>query len=67
MGTLLERQIYSCILCDNLEVVQVLQTGKARDSKLATFVRNICLISSIFKINLAITHTYKQFSSRSVV
>ena len=47
---------YIEVFCDNLAVVQVLQTGKARDSRLATFVRNIWLITSIFNIHLAITH-----------
>ena len=47
---------YIELFCDNLAVVQVLQTGKARDSRLATFVRNIWLITSIFNIHLAITH-----------
>ena len=47
---------YIEVFCDNLAVVPVLQTGKARDSHLATFVRNIWLITSIFNINLAITH-----------
>ena len=47
---------YIEVFCDNLAVVQVLQTGKARDIQLATFVRNIWLITSIFNIHLAITH-----------
>ena len=47
---------YIELFCDNLAVVQVLQTGKARDSRLATFVRNIWLITSIFNIHLAVTH-----------
>ena len=32
---------YMEVFCDNLAVAQVLQTGKARDSRVATFVRNI--------------------------
>ena len=47
---------YIEVFCDNLAVVQVLQAGKARDSRLVTFVRNIWLITSIFNIHLAITH-----------
>ena len=47
---------YIEVFCDNLAVVQVLQTGKARDSQLATFARNIWLLTSIFNIHLAITH-----------
>ena len=47
---------YIEVFCDNLAVVQVLQTAKARDSRLATFVRNILLITSIFNMHLAVTH-----------
>ena len=47
---------YIEVFCDNLAVVQVLQTGRARDSRLATFARNIWPITSIFNIHLAITH-----------
>ena len=47
---------YIEVFCDNLAVVQFLQTGKARDSRLATFVRNIWLITYIFNIHLAVTH-----------
>ena len=51
---------YIEFFCDNLAVVQVLQTGKARDSQLATFVRNIWLLTSIFNIHLAITHNLEE-------
>ena len=47
---------YIEVFCDNLAVVQVLKTGRAKDIRLATFVRNIWLITSIFNIHLAITH-----------
>ena len=47
---------YIEVFCDNLAVVQVLQTGKAREVRLATFVRTIWLITSIFNIQLAVTY-----------
>ena len=40
-------------LCDNLSVVQVVQTGKTKDTFLAACMRNICLILAIYDIDLA--------------
>ena len=43
------------IKCDNLAVVSVLQDGKARDPLLATFARNIWLLTSIYNIQLKVS------------
>ena len=42
------------INCDNLPVVEVLKTGRARDEILAACARNIWLLTSIFNIQLHI-------------
>ena len=42
--------------CDNLLVVEVLKTGGARDSTLATCAHNTWLLSSIYNIQLHVTH-----------
>ena len=49
---------YKCIeiKCDNLDVVLVLREGKARDPILATLARNIWLLTSIFNIQLKVSH-----------
>ena len=39
------------IFCDNMAIVQVLTTGKARDEMLATCARNIWLIAAMYNIN----------------
>ena len=44
------------VFCDNIAVVQVLNTGKARDSILATCARNVWLIAAIFNIELKFSH-----------
>ena len=44
------------VFCDNMAVVEVLNTGKARDSVLAMCARNIWLISAIFNIQFKFTH-----------
>ena len=44
------------IICDNLGVVQVVQTGKTRDQFLALCVRNIWLLTASHDIDLAISH-----------
>ena len=44
------------IKCDNLAVVQVLQEGKARDPRLATIARNIRMLTSLFNIQLSVSH-----------
>ena len=46
------------IKCDNLAVVSVLQEGKARDPLLATFARNIWLLTSLFNIQLKVSHIF---------
>ena len=46
------------IKCYNLAVVLVLQEGKARDPLLAMFARNIWLLTSIFNIQLKISHIF---------
>ena len=44
------------IFCDNMAVVEVLNTGKARDSVLDMCARNIWLISAMFNIQFKFTH-----------
>ena len=44
------------IYCDNMAVVQVLNTGKAMDSTLATCVRNIWLIAAMYNIEFLFSH-----------
>ena len=44
------------IKCDNLAVVQVLQEGKARDPLLTTIARNIWILTSVFNIQLSVSH-----------
>ena len=44
------------VFCDNMAVVEVLNTGKARDSILATCARNIWLISAMFNVQFQFTH-----------
>ena len=44
------------IQCDNMAVVDVIRTGRARDQILAKCARNIWLITSIFNINLVVSH-----------
>ena len=44
------------INCDNLAVVEVLTSGKTKDEFLATCARNVWLITSIFNIQLTISH-----------
>ena len=44
------------VFCDNVAVVQVLNTGKARDSILATCARNVWLIAAMFNIELKFSH-----------
>ena len=44
------------IFCDNMAVVEVLSTFKARDRVLVMCARNILLISAIHSIHLKVTH-----------
>ena len=45
-----------CIFSDNMAVVQVLTTGKARDQVLATCARNIWLIAALNNIQFQFSH-----------
>ena len=42
--------------CDNMAVVDVLNTGRARDPILATCARNLWLIAAIFNIDFIFSH-----------
>ena len=44
------------IRCDNMAVVEVIRSGKARDPTLAKCARNIWLLTSIFNIYLVVNH-----------
>ena len=44
------------IKCDNMPVVEVLRSGRARDPILATCARNIWLLTSIFNIQLIVNY-----------
>ena len=44
------------IKCDNLAVVEVLTSGKTKDTFLATCARNVWLICAIFNIHIRVTH-----------
>ena len=42
--------------CDNIAVVQVLQSGKTRDAHLAGISRNILMITSMYDIEISVSH-----------
>ena len=44
------------IKCDNMAVVEVLKSGRARDSILAMCARNIWLLSAMFNVELVVNH-----------
>ena len=44
------------IHCNNMAVVEVLNSGKARDSTLSVIARNISLICAIFHIQIVVVH-----------
>ena len=44
------------VKCDNMAVVEVLNTGRARDLMLASSARNIWLLTSMYNIELVVTH-----------
>ena len=44
------------IFCDNLGVVQLVETGRTKDSFLALYVRNIWLLTAYLDIELNISH-----------
>ena len=50
------------IYCDNMAVVQVLNTGKARDAILATCARNIWLIVAMYNIDFIFSHISGQLN-----
>ena len=44
------------VRCDNLPVVEIFNTGKARDPILAACPRNVWLLTAIFHIHLTVQH-----------
>ena len=44
------------IKCDNLAVVEVLRSGKARDQLLASIARNVWLITAMYNVTLIVKH-----------
>ena len=44
------------IKCDNMAVVDVIRSGRAKDQTLAKYACNIWLITLIFNINLVVNH-----------
>ena len=44
------------IHCDNMAVVELLSSGRARDATLALIARNIWLICAIFHIHIVVVH-----------
>ena len=44
------------IQCDNHGVVDVLNTGRARDSIVASCARNVWLLGAMFNISLTVSH-----------
>ena len=44
------------IRCDNMAVVEVLNTGRAKDAILVTCARNIWLLASIYNVHMVINH-----------
>ena len=44
------------IYCDNIAVVQVMNTGRTRDSILATCARNVWLIAAMYNIEINFSH-----------
>ena len=44
------------IFCDNMAVVDVLNTGKARDTTLATCARNLWMTAATFNIDFIFSH-----------
>ena len=44
------------IMCDNMAVVEVLTYGRARDSIMATYARNVWLLAAMFNVNIIVCH-----------
>ena len=51
---------YVQILSDNLPVVEVIRTGRAKDQILASFVRYIWLLTTMYNIQLVVSHIVGQ-------
>ena len=44
------------IMCDNMAVVEVLTSGRARDSIMATCAHNVWLLAAMFNVNIIVSH-----------
>ena len=44
------------IMCDNMAVVEVLSSGRARDSIIVTCARNVWLLAAMFNVNIIVNH-----------
>ena len=44
------------IMCDNMAMVEVLSSGRARDSIMATCARNVWLLAAMFNVNIIVSH-----------
>ena len=51
------------IFCDNQYVVDVLSIGKARDPTLATYARNVWLLSAMYYITIVVSHAKGTYNS----
>ena len=51
------------IHCDNMDMVQVLNTGRTRDPILATCARNVWLIAATYNIDFRFVHIAGQVNS----
>ena len=49
--------------CDNLAIVEVINSDKTRDSFLATCARNIWLLTAMFNIQLIMVHTPGKYNA----
>ena len=43
-------------MCDNMAVMEVLSSGRARDSIMATCARNVWLLAAMFNVNIIVSH-----------
>ena len=50
------------VKCDNMAVVEVLTSGKTKDSVLGTCARNIWMLSALFNISIHIEHISGKFN-----
>ena len=51
------------LYCDNMAVVEVLNTGRARDQILAACARNVWLIAATYNIEFTFSHISGQYNS----